>query len=146
MRPRDLRLRSVLMAGLLGSALLLAACTRESGPTATATGGPRASASPSRAASPSAGQSTAPSSTRPSTAPTSAAPASSAPASQPPPASAPPASAAPATGKKYVVEPGDTLGSIAEQFGVTIQQLIDANRISNPDLLVVGQELIIPGR
>jgi LysM repeat protein len=44
-----------------------------------------------------------------------------------------------------VVEPGDTLSAIAEKFGVTTQQLIDANRLSNPDLLNVGQELTIPG-
>jgi LysM repeat protein len=49
-------------------------------------------------------------------------------------------------GQKYVVQPGDTLVTIAEEFGVTVQELIDANRLDNPDVLRVGQELIIPGR
>ena len=45
-----------------------------------------------------------------------------------------------------VVQPGDKLVSIAEEFGVTVQELIDANALTNPDVLRVGQELIIPGR
>ena len=49
-------------------------------------------------------------------------------------------------GQTYVVQPGDTLGAIADEFGVTVQELIDANGLTNPDVLRVGQELIIPGR
>ena len=49
-------------------------------------------------------------------------------------------------GQRYVVESGDTLGSIAAQFGVTVDEIISANRIENPDLIRVGQEVIIPGR
>ncbi len=49
-----------------------------------------------------------------------------------------------AGGKKYVVQSGDTLSGIAEQFKVTIQQIIDANSLQNPDLLLPGQELVIP--
>jgi LysM repeat protein len=43
-----------------------------------------------------------------------------------------------------VVQDGDTLSGIAEQFNVTIQQIIDANSLQNPDLLLPGQELVIP--
>ncbi|MCI0394843.1 MAG: LysM peptidoglycan-binding domain-containing protein [Chloroflexi bacterium] len=45
----------------------------------------------------------------------------------------------------YVVQPGDTLSEIAAMFGVTVQAIVDANAIGNPNLIYVGQELIIPG-
>ncbi|MBI2845532.1 MAG: LysM peptidoglycan-binding domain-containing protein [Chloroflexi bacterium] len=44
----------------------------------------------------------------------------------------------------YVVEEGDTLWDIALQFGVTVEELIAANNLPDPDSLAVGQELIIP--
>jgi len=47
-------------------------------------------------------------------------------------------------GVTYVVRPGDTLAMIAAANGSTTQALIDANGLSNPDLLRAGQELIIP--
>lgn len=143
MRPREHRLRLGVAAGVMCGALLLGACTRDSGPTATPTG---------RAATPSVNRSATPSASRPSSAPSapanSPAPASSqppaAPSSQPPAASSsPPASTA---SQKYVVQPGDTLSAIAQKFGVTTQQLIETNKLSNPDFLTVGQELTIPGR
>ena len=40
-----------------------------------------------------------------------------------------------------VVEYGDTLSSIAEQFGTTVEHLVSANGISNPDLIYSGQVL-----
>ncbi len=46
----------------------------------------------------------------------------------------------------YTVEEGDTLFSIALAFGLTTDELIAANNLSNPDLLSVGQQLVIPGR
>ena len=46
----------------------------------------------------------------------------------------------------YIVKPGDTLYSIALTHHVTTSALIAANHISNPDLLFVGQRLIIPTR
>lgn len=48
-------------------------------------------------------------------------------------------------GPVYVVQPGDTLWDIAQRFGITQQELADANGISNPNQLVEGQELVIPG-
>lgn len=45
----------------------------------------------------------------------------------------------------YVVREGDTLSHIAEKFGVSIEDLMRVNAISNPDLIYPGQELIIPG-
>jgi LasA protease len=44
----------------------------------------------------------------------------------------------------YVVQVGDSVGNIAARYGITAQMLIQANQITNPDLLEVGQELIIP--
>ena len=43
------------------------------------------------------------------------------------------------------VAPGQTLGGIAAANGVTIGQLLAANpQITNPDLIVVGQQIVIP--
>lgn len=46
----------------------------------------------------------------------------------------------------YVVKPGDTLYSIARQFGISPQALIEANRdrLANPNLIPVGLELRLP--
>lgn len=44
----------------------------------------------------------------------------------------------------YTVAPGDTLGAIANRFGVTIDDLATVNGISDPNLLSVGQVLSIP--
>ncbi|MDD2362768.1 MAG: LysM peptidoglycan-binding domain-containing protein, partial [Oscillospiraceae bacterium] len=43
----------------------------------------------------------------------------------------------------YTVRKGDSLYSIAGQFGVPMQMLIDDNRPQNPDNLVVGQTIVI---
>ena len=48
-------------------------------------------------------------------------------------------------GAIYIVQPGDTLSSIADRFGVTLDDLMAANSIVNANLLAVGQQLIIPG-
>lgn len=44
----------------------------------------------------------------------------------------------------YIVKPGDTISGIAARHAVTVSALVDANEISNPDLILVGQELDIP--
>ncbi len=66
------------------------------------------------------------------------------PPKQPPPPPPPPAPAA-STGMVYTVQPGDTLGSIAAQFGVSVDDIIAANNLADPNMLSVGQQLIIPG-
>ncbi len=45
----------------------------------------------------------------------------------------------------YVVKEGDTLSSIAQAYGVTVQEIVKANGLANPDVLNIGQELVIPG-
>jgi LysM repeat protein len=44
----------------------------------------------------------------------------------------------------YTVKPGDTLGSIAQRFGVTLDELMAANGITNANLLNAGDNLVIP--
>lgn len=47
-------------------------------------------------------------------------------------------------GGTYVVQPGDTLTSIAQRFGTTVAELVALNNIPNPDLIYVGQVLQLP--
>lgn len=49
------------------------------------------------------------------------------------------------TGPVYIVQPGDSLSSIASRFSVTMNDLMTANNISDPNQLAAGQQLIIPG-
>lgn len=46
--------------------------------------------------------------------------------------------------RRYAVEAGDTVLSIAERFGVSAEAVIASNQLTHADLLRVGQELIIP--
>jgi LasA protease len=45
---------------------------------------------------------------------------------------------------QYTVKQGDTLRIIAARFGVDLSAMIEANQLVNPDLLSVGQNLVIP--
>ncbi|MBU0493103.1 MAG: LysM peptidoglycan-binding domain-containing protein [Chloroflexi bacterium] len=45
----------------------------------------------------------------------------------------------------YVVRYGDTLSRIAQWYGTTVWAICQANNIWNPNLIYVGQRLIIPG-
>ena len=53
------------------------------------------------------------------------------------------AAMAPAEQQQYIIQPGDTLASIAAKFGKTVQSLAAANNISNLDLIYAGKVLII---
>jgi hypothetical protein len=44
----------------------------------------------------------------------------------------------------YIVQEGDTLESIAEMFGVTVEAIMEANGLVSPEDIEVGQELVIP--
>jgi peptidoglycan/xylan/chitin deacetylase (PgdA/CDA1 family) len=50
----------------------------------------------------------------------------------------------PQSNKYYVVDFGDSLGLIAERFGVSVAALTRLNDISNPDEIYVGQRLLLP--
>ena len=45
----------------------------------------------------------------------------------------------------YIVQAGDTLGVIAQRFGISLDDLMRANGITNPNLLSLGARLVIPG-
>lgn len=44
---------------------------------------------------------------------------------------------------EYIVRRGDTLSQIASDYGTTVQELVRLNNISNPNLIYVGQKIII---
>lgn len=46
----------------------------------------------------------------------------------------------------YIVKSGDTLSGIAAKYGTTYQKLAAYNNISNPNLIAVGQKILIPGK
>jgi LasA protease len=46
--------------------------------------------------------------------------------------------------EQYTVQRGDTLGTIAQRYGLDLNTLIAANKIENPDILEVGITLTIP--
>lgn len=45
----------------------------------------------------------------------------------------------------YIVVKGDTLSGIAKRYGTTYQKLAEYNGIKNPNIIHVGQKIIIPG-
>jgi murein DD-endopeptidase MepM/ murein hydrolase activator NlpD len=45
----------------------------------------------------------------------------------------------------HVVVAGETLSGIAEKYGVSLSSLLEANSITDPDQLSVGQQLLVPG-
>jgi LysM repeat protein len=69
-------------------------------------------------------------------------------------AAQPPAAAAPAKafgdayskdGLSYTVQKGDSLGGIARKTGGKAQDIIDANKLTDPSRIQAGQILFIPG-
>ncbi len=50
-----------------------------------------------------------------------------------------------ASGPIYVVQPGDSLSSIAARFSVDLNELMSANGIVDANQLTAGQQLVIPG-
>jgi hypothetical protein len=61
------------------------------------------------------------------------------------PTAEPTATATPAaTSTIHIVQKGEYLSKIAEQYGVTVADIVDANDIANPSQLRVGQKLVIP--
>ncbi len=45
---------------------------------------------------------------------------------------------------RHRVQPGETLTSIAEQFGSTVPAIVAANRLANPDQIAADQILVVP--
>ncbi len=46
--------------------------------------------------------------------------------------------------EEYILQPGDTIGKVAQMFNVDIQTLVEANQIANPNLVPAGLKVIIP--
>jgi murein DD-endopeptidase MepM/ murein hydrolase activator NlpD len=46
--------------------------------------------------------------------------------------------------ERYIVQYGDSLGPIAQRYGISLKNLIESNELTNPDFLAVGQTLLIP--
>lgn len=49
-----------------------------------------------------------------------------------------------ARGVRHTVASGESLSQIAQNYGVTVEQIMAANGLDNPNTIVVGQELVIP--
>ncbi|MBK8903814.1 MAG: LysM peptidoglycan-binding domain-containing protein [Anaerolineaceae bacterium] len=46
--------------------------------------------------------------------------------------------------RTHTVQAGENLTAIAQQYGVTVQAIVAANKLTNPDRVTVGTTLIIP--
>ncbi len=44
----------------------------------------------------------------------------------------------------YTVEAGDTLSAIARRYGVTVEEIMSANGLTDPNRIYVGDQLVIP--
>lgn len=55
-----------------------------------------------------------------------------------------PTPAPPAETVTHVVQPGETLFRIAMRYGTTVEAIVRANQLINPDFIVPGQRLVIP--
>ena len=45
---------------------------------------------------------------------------------------------------QYIIQPGDILSEIAQRYGISLQTLMDANSITDPNLIHAGMELNVP--
>jgi LysM repeat protein len=45
----------------------------------------------------------------------------------------------------HIVEAGQTLGLIASLYNTTVDVIVEANQLSDPNYVYIGQELVIPG-
>lgn len=65
--------------------------------------------------------------------------------SQPTPTPQQTAPSVPVEGIEHVVAWGETINIIAERYGVSVEDIVEANNLSDPDLIRAGDVLIIPG-
>ncbi len=143
-RPRrttELALFAVLLVAVgVGGLMLgsrLAAQMGNGAPGASGSAGGASAASPSVSAAPAATPTPLATPT-PVATPTAAAP-SGTPAETGSPTPTPPQTPA-----VHVVKPGETLSQIALRYGVTVDALQTANKITDPNVLLAGQRLVIP--
>ncbi|HXU24465.1 MAG TPA: LysM peptidoglycan-binding domain-containing protein [Tepidiformaceae bacterium] len=55
-----------------------------------------------------------------------------------------PAAYSPPSSADYTVADGDTVTSIADHFGITVDALLGANTLTDPNIVLTGQDLSIP--
>ncbi|MCX6028590.1 MAG: LysM peptidoglycan-binding domain-containing protein [Chloroflexi bacterium] len=159
----------VIIVALVLLSLILAGCERDrpapapaqatttpkgtTAPAARGTTSPTPPAVQTKVSLPAAGSQT-PAALAPAGAATTIPPARLTPPTPAPPTSKPPAALTPApqgsqTGSDkwfpYTVKVGDTLGEIADTFKTTPQAILALNPLADPDLLMAGKELKIPG-
>ena len=158
MPRRSIRLFVLAALVLPGVALMVAACGGDEEPVVTDAAAATDTQTPAAADNAAAPAAAAPVRAAPTRAATAAAAAAAAAAEQSADEERPSAgggatvqvqrpSATPATTSDgtYTVQAGDTLGDIAFRFGTTAAVLQDINQLDNPDLLQVGDVLILPG-
>ncbi|MBN2301986.1 MAG: LysM peptidoglycan-binding domain-containing protein [Lentisphaerae bacterium] len=65
----------------------------------------------------------------------------------PPPSSATGSASQISSGKRmmYVIEKGDTLSGIAKKFGVSVNDIVELNALTNPNMIRLGRTLVLPG-
>ena len=44
----------------------------------------------------------------------------------------------------YTVNPGDSIYRISRRYGVPVDTIVNANQLSNPNSLAVGQAIVVP--
>lgn len=52
----------------------------------------------------------------------------------------------PANQQIYTIQAGDSLSAVADRFGTTLDAIVKANELSDPNVVYIGQRLIIPVR
>lgn len=45
---------------------------------------------------------------------------------------------------RHIVQPGETLWSIAARYGLSVEAIMEANRLRDPNQFDVGQVLLVP--
>lgn len=50
------------------------------------------------------------------------------------------------TGSTHTIQPGETLSRIAREYGVSVQELVALNHLSNPSMIYAGEELTVKGQ
>lgn len=60
------------------------------------------------------------------------------------PTAAPTATLDPANQQIYTIQSGDSLSAVAGRFGTTVDAIMKANELTDPNVIFVGQRLIIP--
>lgn len=113
-------------------------------PLPTVTPAALTSPTPTPSATPTATPTATPSPTRTPTAEASPSPtASPTPGATPSPTPTPTPEPPPFT--EYEVQPGDTLSSIAQSFGTTVDEIVSINGLASQDVIIsVGQKLLVP--